>query len=67
MGNVEALKALYVALGGAAADVENLTLNAEVIAAIANLVAASGGVLPEVTDADDGKTLTVVDGKWQTV
>ncbi len=67
MGNVEALKALYVALGGAEADVENLTLNAEVIAAIANLAAASGGVLPEVTDADDGKVLTVVDGKWQAV
>ena len=67
MGNVEALKALYVALGGAEADVENLTLNAEVIAAIATLAAASGGVLPEVTDADDGKVLTVVDGKWQAV
>lgn len=67
MGNVEALKALYVALGGDAADVENLTLNSEVIAAIAALVGAAGGVLPEVTDADDGKVLTVVDGKWEAV
>lgn len=68
MGNVEALKALYVALGGAAEDVENLTLNAEVINALANVAATvAAGVLPEVTDADDGKVLTVVDGKWQAV
>ena len=67
MGNVEALKALYVALGGAAEDVENLTLNAEVIAAIATLAGATGGQLPAVTDADDGKVLTVVDGKWAAV
>lgn len=68
MGNVEALKALYVAMGGAAEDVENLTLNAEVIQALAavaqNIVA---GLLPEVTAADDGKTLQVVDGKWAAV
>lgn len=68
MGNVEALKALYVALGGAAEDVENLTLNSEVIAAIAGIAGGiAGGILPEVTDADDGKVLTVVDGKWQAV
>lgn len=68
MGNVEALKALYVALGGAAEDVENLTLNAEVIAALADVAGAvAAGILPEVTDADDGKVLTVVDGKWQAV
>lgn len=65
MGNVEALKALYVAMGGAAEDVANLTLNSEVIAALANVAAAvAANVLPEVTDADDGKVLTVVDGKW---
>ena len=68
MGNVEALKALYVALGGAAEDVENLTLNAEVITALANVAGTvAAGILPEVTDADDGKVLTVVDGKWQAV
>ena len=68
MGNVEALKALYVALGGAAEDVENLTLNSEVIAAIAGIAGGiAGGILPEVTDADDGKVLTVVDGKWKAV
>lgn len=65
MGNVEALKALYVALGGAAEDVENLTLNAEVIAALADVASAvAAGILPEVTDADEGKILKVVDGKW---
>lgn len=65
MGNVEALKALYVAMGGAEEDVANLTLNSEVIAALANVAAAvAANVLPEVTDADDGKVLTVVDGKW---
>lgn len=67
MGNVEALKALYVALGGAAEDVENLNLNSEVIASIATLAGAAGGMLPEVTAADDGKVLTVVDGKWEAV
>lgn len=68
MGNVEALKALYVAMGGAAEDVANLTLNSEVIAALANVAAAvAANVLPEVTDADDGKVLTVVDGKWAAV
>lgn len=65
MGNVEALKALYVAMGGAEEDVANLTLNSEVIAALADVAAAvAANVLPEVTDADDGKVLTVVDGKW---
>lgn len=68
MGNVEALKALYVAMGGAAEDVANLTLNSEVIAALANVAAAvAANVLPEVTGADDGKVLTVVDGKWAAV
>jgi hypothetical protein len=68
MGNVEALKALYVAMGGAAEDVENLTLNAEVINALATVAATvASGILPEVTAADDGKVLTVVDGKWQAV
>lgn len=68
MGNVEALKALYVAMGGAIEDVENLTLNAEVIQALATVAATvAAGILPEVTDADDGKVLTVVDGKWTAV
>ena len=65
MGNLEALKKLYVAMGGAEEDVENLTINAEVIAALSDLAEAIvASILPEVTDADDGKVLTVVDGKW---
>ena len=68
MGNLEALKALYVAMGGAEEDVENLVLNSEVISALADVAGAiAGGVLPEVSAADDGKVLTVVDGKWQAV
>lgn len=39
MGNLEALKALYVAQGGAAEDVANMTTLSEVIAALA----ANGG------------------------
>ena len=65
MGNVEALKALYVAMGGASEDVENLSLNSEVINALCTVASGiSGSVLPEVTAADDGKILKVVDGKW---
>ena len=65
MGNLEALKKLYVAMGGAEEDVANLTINADVIAALSDLAEAIvASVLPEVTDADDGKVLTVVDGRW---
>lgn len=68
MGNVEALKTLYVVMGGAAEDVENLNLNSEVIAALANVAGTiAAGILPEVTAEDDGKVLTVVDGKWAAV
>lgn len=45
MGNLEALKALYVAQGGAAADVANMTTLSEVIAAIA---ANGGGGIPDL-------------------
>lgn len=65
MGNVEALKALYIAMGGAAEDVENLSLNSEVINALCTVAGGiAGSVLPEVTAEDDGKILKVVDGKW---
>lgn len=65
MGNVEALKALYVAMGGDAEDVADLSLNAEIIAAMADVAEAmAAALLPEVSDADDGKILKVVDGKW---
>jgi hypothetical protein len=55
-------------MGGAAEDVENLNLNSEVIAALANVAGTiAAGILPEVTAEDDGKVLTVVDGKWAAV
>lgn len=59
MENVNALKALYVALGGSADTVAALTLNAEVINAIATLVDTTGGVLPAYTVSDKAKVLKV--------
>lgn len=62
---VDALKALYAALGGTAADVQNITLIPDMINAIATFVAAGGAAeLPSVKSADNGKLLTVVSGKW---
>lgn len=63
MKNVEALKKLYVALGGTASDVADMTTSAEVISAIAD-VAASTIELPAVSSSDNGDVLTVVSGKW---
>jgi hypothetical protein len=62
---VDALKALYVALGGTAADVANITLIPDMVNAIATLVqSGSTAELPSVTTTDNGKVLTVVSGKW---
>lgn len=65
MLNLAALKEVYVAFGG---DADNFTAttNAEGIALIA-AVASAGSGLPEVTAADNGKVLTVVDGEWAAV
>ena len=63
--NVTALKALYVALGGDADDVADVSLISDMINAIATLaVGIAGATLPAVTAADDGKILKVVDGAW---
>lgn len=64
MSNVQALKLLYVALGGTATDVADLDQNADVIAAIATLITEGGITLPAVTSSDNGKVLKVVDGEW---
>lgn len=74
MNTIEALKALYVAFGGALTDtyediadgaaVSNYVVIPDMIRAIAKKAPAAGVELPEVSAADNDKVLTVVDGKW---
>ena len=69
LNTIDALKALYVALGGDADDVADLTIIPELIAAIAEKVedvteAANTKELPEVSATDNGSVLKVVEGKW---
>lgn len=62
---VVALRNLYVALGGQAADVANLVIIPDLINAIATLVSSGATAeLPAVTATDNGKVLKVVDGEW---
>lgn len=62
---VDALKALYVALGGNAEDVAEINLIPDMINAIATVAAtATAPELPKVTAADNGKVLKVASGKW---
>lgn len=62
---LDALRNLYVALGGTASDVANLVIIPDLINAIATQAAtATGAELPAVTASDNGKVLTVVSGKW---
>lgn len=61
---IEALKKLYVAMGGTAADVANLTITPEMISAIADIYQGGGSSLPAVTSDDNGKVLAVVAGDW---
>ena len=60
---VDALKALYVALGGSADDVATVAIIPDMINAIATL-AGSAVELPAVGKSDNGDVLTVVNGKW---
>lgn len=63
---IQALKNLYVALGGDADDVANYNIIPEMINAIASLITAGGiSTLPVVSASDNGKVLTVSDGKWE--
>ena len=70
MGNtVEALKGLYVALGGTASDVADVVFIPDMINAIAEVAAAlttaaTTTELPAVTASDNGKVLKVAAGKW---
>lgn len=66
---IDALKALYVALGGTAADVADVVIIPDMINAIATVAAAvkeaaNAKELPAVTSTDNDKVLTVVSGKW---
>ena len=64
MTNVEALKKVYVALGGDADDF-TATTNPEAIDLIASVVtAALAPELPAVTSEENGDILKVVDGVW---
>lgn len=69
MTNLEALKALYVALGGNSSTVANMTTSAEVINAMCSVAetlatAATTAELPKVSATNNGQVLTVVSGKW---
>ena len=62
---IDALKNLYVALGGTADDVVDIVIIPDMINAIAAHVASGGAAeLPAVTAADNGKVLKVADGAW---
>ena len=67
MTNLEALKALYVALGGSSSTVANVKTNAEMIAAIATVLPEDSAYLPEVDATKNGDVLKVVNGKWAAV
>lgn len=64
MLNIDALKNVYVALGGDAEDF-TATTNDEAINLVATVIpSALASVLPEVTAANNGDMLKVVDGEW---
>lgn len=63
MTTVDALKELYVSLGGEESTVSSVTTNAGMVEALANIL-KPGMFLPEVTEDDNGKTLKVVGGAW---
>lgn len=74
MTTVDALKGLYVALGGKLTDtydtiangiaVADYVLIPDVIQAITKKAPTAGIELPAVTAADNGSVLKVVDGVW---
>ncbi len=62
---IDALKNLYVALGGSADTVADIVIIPDMINAIATLVSSGATAeLPKVSSTDNGKVLTVVSGKW---
>lgn len=65
MTNVDALKNLYVALGGSADDFASITLTSDAINKIATIASGVAAQLPTVTTTNNGQVLTVVEGKWK--
>lgn len=66
---IQALQALYVALGGDLSDVADIVIIPDMINAIATqaatvVTAATTAELPAVTSSDNGKVLKVANGKW---
>lgn len=65
MTTVQALRAIYVALGGTGTDIPD---NMEIPAALAKIAivaaTATAKELPAVTASDNGKVLKVANGKW---
>lgn len=62
---LDALKNLYVARGGTASDVADLTVIPDVINALAAFISDGGAAeLPAVTASNNGQVLTVVSGAW---
>lgn len=65
--NVQALKELYVSLGGKASDVADMATSSEVITAMKSVAASAASELPAVTASDYGSILRVgANGKWTT-
>lgn len=61
---VDALKKLYVALGGDAAAVADITLTTDMINALCGVVPSAANLLPAVTATENGKIMKVVEGEW---
>ena len=63
---VDSLKALYVALGGTAATVADVSTIPDMIDAITTVIpTAIAAELPKVTSSNNGQVLTVDGGKWK--
>ena len=62
---IDALRNLYVALGGTASDVADLAIIPDLINAIAALITSGATAeLPAVSGSDNGSALLVSSGKW---
>lgn len=62
---VNALKKLYVAVGGDADEVADISRIPDMIDALSVVLpTAIDGVLPAVTAENNGSVLKVADGKW---